>query len=178
MKGSYDLIILLGVELKGECEPTEEMQRRVQTAVQCFREGKAPRILCSGGKLPGKTRSEASVLADLLCRAGVPESALLKEEKSTTTCENILFAREFPEVQASLRVLIVTSDYHLRRAVLTARRYGLRADGCPARLNRSDEWRLKRRKEAAYTLDLLLGWEDPGRTRPAWADRLFAMIFH
>ena len=73
------------------------------------------------------------------------------------------------------RVLVVTSDYHLRRAVMTARRAGLRADGLAAKTTGGRAG--KRLMEACYIADLLLGWQDEGRARPAWTYRLFARMF-
>ena len=35
----------------------------------------------------------------------------------------------------------------------------------------------KRLMEACYIADLLLGWQDEGRARPAWTYRLFARVF-
>ena len=73
------------------------------------------------------------------------------------------------------RVLVVTSDYHLRRAVMTARRAGLRADGLAAKTTGGRTG--KRLMEVCYIADLLLGWQDEGRARPAWTYRLFARMF-
>ena len=63
------------------------------------------------------------------------------------------------------------------RAVLTARRNGMRARGWVARLPRDAAWRTLRLKEWAYTLDLLMGWQDEGRSRPAFTQRLFDLVF-
>ena len=73
------------------------------------------------------------------------------------------------------RVLVVTSDYHLRRAVMTARHAGLRADGLAAKTTGGHAG--KRLMEVCYIADLMLGWQDEGRTRPAWTYRLFARAF-
>jgi uncharacterized SAM-binding protein YcdF (DUF218 family) len=75
------------------------------------------------------------------------------------------------------RFLIVTSDYHVRRSVMTARRAGLRADGYPAPIVHDEAWKLKKDKEFGYTVDLLMGWQDPGKSRPQWAYRLFDLVF-
>ena len=72
------------------------------------------------------------------------------------------------------RVLVVTSDYHLPRAVMTARRVGFRADGAAAKTTGKAK---KMLMEACYVLDLLLGWQDEGKCRPAWTYALFGMAF-
>ena len=38
-------------------------------------------------------------------------------------------------------------------------------------------WRTLRCKELCYTLDLLMGWQDEGRSRPAWTQRAFDLVF-
>ena len=75
------------------------------------------------------------------------------------------------------RVLVVTGDYHMRRALMTARRVGFRAKGHPAALMHDGTWKRLRAKELGYTADLLLGWQDAGRSRPDWAVRLFDAVF-
>ena len=71
--------------------------------------------------------------------------------------------------------VMVTSDYHLSRAVMTARRVGFDADGLAAKLPDGDAKR--RLMEACYIFDLLMGWQDEGKGRPAWTYRLFARVF-
>ena len=75
------------------------------------------------------------------------------------------------------RVMVVTSDYHLRRSVMTARRVGFRAKGVAAAIEHDVIWKAKRNKEFAYTFDLIMGWQDEGRSRPAWTYRLFDTVF-
>ena len=80
-------------------------------------------------------------------------------------------------LSGSRRVLVVTSDYHVCRAVATARRTGLRACGRGARLPRGAAWWSCLLKECCYTLDLFLGWQDGEGRRPAWTRPLFNRIF-
>ncbi len=70
---------------------------------------------------------------------------------------------------------MVTSDYHLRRAVMTARRVGFDADGLAAKLPEKNAKR--NREEVCFTFDLLMGWQDEGKRRPAWTYRLFERVF-
>ena len=114
-------------------------------------------------------------MAELLAAQGVARRDIALENESQTTMENLVNAAGM--LGARRRVLVVTSDYHVHRAVLTARRAGLRAKGCPAPLVHDEGWRLLRAKELSYTVDLLMGWQDEGRTRPAWVYRLFDAVF-
>ena len=38
-------------------------------------------------------------------------------------------------------------------------------------------WKIAAKKEICYTVDLLMGWQDPGKTRPKWAGKLFDAVF-
>lgn len=176
MKKRYDAILLLGVELDACDRPTPEMRARVTEAAYRYAEGAAPVIVACGGTLPGHGVSEAQVMARLLGEAGVPEHAIAQENQSQDTAENMRFARQ---VLGGGRphVLVVTSDYHVRRAVMTARRYGFSAVGCGAALEHDERWKTLRGKELAYTVDLIMGWQDEGKSRPAWTYTLFDAVF-
>ena len=91
--------------------------------------------------------------------------------------ENMRFSAQKLAGARGKRVLVVTSDYHLRRAVLTARRAGFRAKGCAAALEHDGLWRKKRNQELAYTVDLLMGWQDEGKSRPQWTYAMFDAVF-
>lgn len=75
-------------------------------------------------------------MAGLLRSAGVPPEAILPEAHSTNTRENIRFARDLLALRGESDVVIVSDAYHLPRALVIARRLGLRATGsAPPRLN-------------------------------------------
>lgn len=177
MSGTYDAILLLGYALDGQDRPTPELRLRVQAAAQAYAQGRARVIVASGGAAPGHAVSEAAVMARLLAEAGVPESAVVLEDASQDTMQNMRFTAEKLGGARGRRVLVVTSDYHLRRAVMTARRVGFRARGCAVALAHDAAWRRKRNQEFAYTADLLLGWQDEGKSRPQWTYALFARVF-
>ena len=177
MSKAYDAIVLLGVELDGQDQPTQELLLRVQAAARAYDKGLADVIVASGGVLPGKRISEAAVMARLLEEAGVPGTAVMTEEQSQNTMENMRFTKRMLGGAKRKRVLVVTSDYHLRRAVLTARRAGLRAKGCAAALEHDEAWKKKKSQELAYTVDLLMGWQDEGKSRPQWTYALFDFVF-
>ena len=177
MSVRYDDLLLLGVELGQGDAPTQELRERVQAAVRVYREAGPLTIVACGGVTPGHAVAEADVMAALLAQAGVPERDVLREDCSQSTIENMRFAARLLGGARGKRVLVVTSDYHVRRAVMTARRMGFRAKGVPAVLRHDEGWRRLRAKELGYTVDLLMGWQDEGRTRPAWTYRLFDAVF-
>ena len=177
MSRTYDAIVLLGVGLDAQSQPTQELVLRVQAAARAYAQGMAQVIVASGGTLPGRRVSEAAVMAQLLEEAGVPASAVVPEDQSQSTMENMRFSAQKLGGAKGRRVLVVTSDYHLRRAVLTARRTGFRAKGFAAPLGHDAAWQKKKRQELAYTVDLLMGWQDEGKSRPQWTYALFDLVF-
>ena len=173
-----DALLLLGVALGEGDAPTPELRARVLTAAALYHGAGPMRIVACGGLTREHRVSEADVMAALLVQAGVPERDILREDRSRTTMENFLNAVALPGLSKDARVLVVTSDYHLRRSVMTARRAGFRhVKGAPAVLAHDAAWKRLRAKERGFTVDLIMGWQDPGRSRPAWAVRLFDAVF-
>ena len=173
MKPPYDAALVLGVELDADDAPTDELTRRVMAAADAYRQAMCSRMVLCGGRLPGHRRAEADVMARMMTALGVPKEALVIEDQSQDTMENCRNAAKL--LGAEKRVLVVTSDYHLRRAVMTAKRVGFDADGLAAPM--PDRSIRRRLTEACYILDLMMGWQDEGRGRPAWTYRLFACVF-
>ena len=175
-------MLVLGVALDARDGPTDEMIARAQVASRAARrleraQGAMPPVVACGGVTPGHERTEADALAQLLAENGVPWEKIAREDRSQNTMENMRFASRLLGGARGKRVLVVTSDYHLRRAWLTARRVGFKARGEAAALAHDAAWKTLKCKEWAYTLDLLLGWQDEGRHRPELAGRLFDAVF-
>lgn len=177
MKNAFDAILLLGLELDKQDQPEEELLARCRAAAEAYRKGFAQKIVVCGGRLPGHAVSEADVMDRLLLESGVPQDRILKENQSQDTMENMRFAARLLGGAKGKRVLVVTSDYHLCRSVMTARRVGFKARGFAAALEHDEEWKSKRSKELAYTVDLVMGWQDEGKSRPEWTYRLFDRVF-
>ena len=173
----FDAILLLGLELDENDCPTPELGVRMYHAVEAWCRYGGPKLVACGGTLPGHKVSEAQVMEALLVRAGVSPECIIREDKSQTTMENLRYAASLLGGAKGKRVLIVTSDYHIRRAMLTGRRVGFKVEGLGAPLEHDEKWKTAARKEWAYTVDLLMGWQDEGRSRPAWTKALFARVF-
>ncbi|MBQ2991760.1 MAG: YdcF family protein [Clostridia bacterium] len=173
----YDAILLLGLQLDENDQPLEELKVRVKAAAQLYATGACPVIIACGGTTPGHSVSETDVMACLLMQEGVPDEAIIRENESQDTIGNMRFAAKRMGGAKGRRVYVVTSDYHVRRAVMTARRVGFKAKGFPAALVHDEAWKTLRGKEFAYTVDMLLGWQDEGKSRPKWTYALFDFVF-
>ncbi len=98
---------------------------RVWHAARLFKAGKAPVIVPSG---TGVDNCELPFLLDL----GVPRSAIVTESESRNTEENAKFVAELLKDRPNPKVLLVTSAWHMRRAVLMYRRYAPDMEIIPA----------------------------------------------
>lgn len=118
-------IVILGAAVWPGGVPSPTLRRRTEHGAQCFLNGDAEAIIVSGGL--GKTPpTQAEVMHNICVSMGVPNSAILLEDHSTTTFENIAFS--IPLLPPGNRdVLIVTDAYHGPRARLVAKRLGLNA---------------------------------------------------
>ncbi|MBP6882547.1 MAG: YdcF family protein [Candidatus Levybacteria bacterium] len=99
--------------------------RVAERGAQLFLDGLAPRILFSGGlgRLTANnwTDSEAEIFSKIAINMGVPESAILIENKSTNTGENISFSMNLLEDHGMMpkSVILVHKPYMERRQFAT-----------------------------------------------------------
>ena len=168
-------IILLGLRQES-ADDAREMDVRCHKAVQVYRETDCAKIIACGGKTGFDTRTEAKVMRDRLVELGVNASDIALETGSQTTMENLRNAGALCLAAGEEELIIVTSDYHIRRTKRIAKRLELNARVEGTKIPFTPEKARKRFMELLYTLDLLLGFEDPGAHRPRWAQlamRLF-----
>lgn len=117
---------------KGDCimvfGSRKALKYRLPKAFQLYREGRANKILFTGGSIWEDTPyPEAVFLRNEAIKLGIPEEDILIESESTNTKENIiasLFVLDrYFELHKINRLLIVTSNYHMRRTYLTLKTY-------------------------------------------------------
>ena len=137
MKEKYDAILVLGLKLHPDGSPAHELILRCETAVRCWKNGMAPIVIPCGGQTEGTPISESTVMASLLMNLGVPAEAIRREKLSQITVENFRNAKKMLADRERPRVLIVTSDYHVQRALWIARDLHMDACGIPSRTART-----------------------------------------
>jgi len=116
-------------------EPSFTLAGRLNAAAVFLKQYPETSVVLTGGHSDGQLASEAQVMAWYLERHGIDSERLILEEKASNTLENITYAVEIMreiEHQPVEAVLIITSDYHLLRSLMLARRFGLRAYGITA----------------------------------------------
>lgn len=111
-----DVIVVLGRELEPGDRPSEIYRARLEHGAELLRRGLARTILVSGGLTGTARRTEAEVGRRVLVERGVPESAILVEERSRFTLENLFNARRALAERGLARVILVSDPLHLARA--------------------------------------------------------------
>ena len=102
--------------------------RVAERAADLWLEGYAPLLVMSGGlgnlTRDMWTRSEADLFAEIAIRKGVPASAILVENKSTNTGENIQFSKELLRQHGydPQTFILVQKPYMERRTYATFRK--------------------------------------------------------
>lgn len=121
-----DFVVVLGSGVIGSRVPpllASRLDRARQVYERALRKGRSPLIVTSGGQGPGEDLPESHAMAAYLVEHGVPDDQILREDKSTTTWENLTFSRDLMvELRPKYRCLIVTNNFHAFRAALTARK--------------------------------------------------------
>lgn len=95
-------------------------QERVKQAVDLYLAGHASWVIFSSGYT--FVFREAEVMRELAVAHGVPASAIVLETKAANTYENVAFVHEILAKQGGQQILLVSSPYHMRRALLTWRK--------------------------------------------------------
>lgn len=139
----YEAIVVLGGGITPAVPPfliepdLADAADRVWYAAQLFHRGVARRIIVSGGSLSplknGPATTEAEAMRRFLIDLGVPSEAIVSEGNSMNTLENI---RNVRAMVGDGRVALVTSAYHMPRALKIARQGNLNVGAFPT------DWRL------------------------------------
>lgn len=94
-----------------------------------------PVMIPSGGQGADETVSEARAMADYLLGKGIPEEKIILEDRSTTTYENLLNSKSIIDSRADGHyIALVTSNYHVYRALRHCRKIGLECTGIGSRV--------------------------------------------
>ncbi len=119
-----DLAVVLGNTVAPDGQPSARLRARLDEALQLYRSGTVQRVLVSGGVEEPGHRDEAAVMAAYLRGHGVPPEAILEDAAGTDTMETARHAAASVRLGAGL--VVVSQWFHLPRAILAVRRFGVR----------------------------------------------------
>ncbi len=112
-------------------EPSLTLRTRLSAARECWARTSGVEVLVSGGRLWWGS-AEASVMRRELLASGIPDASLITELCSLNTRENARYCRRIAVARAFRRVALVTSDFHMNRAVRHFRAVGFDCVEWPA----------------------------------------------
>ena len=93
------------------------VQERISKAVELYRAGVAPRLIISSGFV--FTLQEAELMKGIAIANGVPADAIILEKRPTNTFEYVTYTRDILAANGWRRIALVSSPYHMRRALMT-----------------------------------------------------------
>lgn len=134
-----DCIIVLGCQVRSDGSLSDMLSDRLTRGMQLYHEGAAPKIIMSGDH--GRTNyDEVNAMKRFAVDNNVPSEDVFMDHAGFSTYETMYRAREIFKAK---KVIIVTQEYHLYRAIYIANELGLEAYGVSADL-RSYRGQIKR----------------------------------
>ncbi len=120
-----DCIIVLGCKVNDGGVPSNMLYDRILRGVELYQAGAAPKILMSGDH--GRVEyDEVNTMKQYAIDMGVPSEDVFMDHAGFSTYETMYRARD---VFSAKKVIIVTQEYHLYRALYIADKLGLEAYG-------------------------------------------------
>ncbi len=133
---SFDYVIIHGCGLLEGSRVSRLLANRLDKAIELYRQSKRkPILIPSGGKGEDETVSEAEAMTGYLLSHGIPAEAILPENRSVTTMENLRNSIELIRSRPGRhRTALVSSNYHIYRCILYASRMKFRCTGVGAKV--------------------------------------------
>ncbi len=124
---SSDYILVLGCGLKPDGTPSDMLADRVKTSVMLYELGVSEYIIMSGDHTD--SYNEVGAMREYAMSLGVPSESILCDPEGFSTYESVYRAKEEFKTE---KVIIVTQEYHLYRALYIAQKFGMEAHGVSA----------------------------------------------
>ena len=126
-----DCIIILGCGIYDDGSLSPMLRDRLLRGLELYNEGAAPKFLMSGDH-GRKEYDEVNAMKQYAIDNGVLSENIFMDHAGFSTYESIYRAKEIFEAD---KVIIVTQEYHLYRAMYIAEQFGMDVYGVPADLN-------------------------------------------
>ena len=130
-KRDFDYVIIHGAGLLKGDRISKLLSDRLDKAIDVYHKDPTPPILIpSGGKGSDEKLSEAEAMEKYLLEKGIPAEKIIREDKSATTFENLRNSKAIIDSQTGSKyTALVTSNYHVYRALRYCRKIGLKCTG-------------------------------------------------
>lgn len=139
LKVKYDYIVVLGGALGYYDTKFNQIgfnysADRVIQAIRFIKTDKANYLIYSGGDgtLSKSLGKESVILKNYLINMGIPEEKIIIESESRNTYENAKYTAQIIKSKVDAKVLLITSAFHMRRAMACFKKQGINCDYFPA----------------------------------------------
>ena len=148
----YDAIVVLGAGVKPDGTPSHMLEDRLRGAVALYKVGVSQKLILSGDN-SGEDYDEVSAMVRYCIDAGIPTGAIIRDDIGFSTYETMY---NVVSVMGYERIIVVTQEYHLYRAMYIAESMGAEVDGFSTDY-RTYLWQIKRdvREYFARTKDFI-----------------------
>jgi vancomycin permeability regulator SanA len=131
MLEDVDLILVLGAGLRSDGSPSDMLADRLRISVSLMEKNFCTTVLMSGDN-SGENYNEVAAMSKFAIESGVPAEAVVTDGEGFSTYESVSHAiNEY----GAKKIVIVTQEYHLYRALYIAKALGAEAYGVSADLN-------------------------------------------
>ena len=123
-----DCILVLGCGVKDDGTPSDMLEDRLRRSVELFQAGAAPKLLMSGdhGQV---TYNEVWTMKQYAMEGGIASGDVFMDHAGFSTYESIYRARDVFQCE---KIIIISQEYHLYRALYIANALGIEAYGVHA----------------------------------------------
>ena len=135
---NFDSIIVLGAQVKEDGSLSNQLLLRLTRTLEAYMQNQCL-IVTTGSRGENEPVEEGIAMRDWLVKSGVNPNDIVAETNSKSTIENIKFANQILVARGKAKPAIVTSDYHLPRALQIAKDLSIDSQGIPSP-TKSEYW--------------------------------------
>lgn len=159
-----DVIIVLGARVMPDGELSTTLQFRIGTAYDVYAKGYSKNLIVCGAQGADEPVTEAQAMKEYLTERGVPEESIFLEDQSLNTMQNLTNAKAIMEREGFETAMIVTSNYHVERAVRLCKDAGIDAAGvnAPGPLYWHNRMKARIRESMSWIYYFIFGWSREG----------------
>jgi uncharacterized SAM-binding protein YcdF (DUF218 family) len=144
------IVVLGAAQFNGR--PGGVFEARLDHAIDLWKQGLAPYLVVTGGKLPADITTEAATARTWAIARGVPAEAILAEDQGRTTLESIEAVGAIFRERGLRSAVFVSDETHMLRVLRMASDQGIEAWGSPTRTSPSDRDGVRRQKALVHEL--------------------------
>lgn len=127
-----DSIVVLGAA-QYDGRPSPVLKARLDHGIELWQQHMAKILILTGGRGYGDTTTEAAVGKTYAQKHGIPDSAILLENRGRTTRESMLGVADILEKRGIKSAILVSDPFHMLRLSIIGRRFGMKPYTSPTR---------------------------------------------